>query len=102
MRMKSLIGLLAIGGAIAYAQKKRGGELSVAGFKKTLREIMNSLGKNKGKSEKEPKASSGMRGSEHTPSSSGRGEQHPAHSTYGGGDDNDFGGGANGMRKMDR
>lgn len=45
MRMKGLFGLLAIGGAVAYAQKKRGGELTVDGFKKTFREMFNSASK---------------------------------------------------------
>ena len=46
MRFKNLLGLLAIGGAVAYAQKKRGGELSVDGFKKSLRSLVDNA-KNK-------------------------------------------------------
>ena len=37
MRFKNLLGLLAIGGAVAYAQKKRGGDMSLAGIKNSLR-----------------------------------------------------------------
>jgi hypothetical protein len=37
MRFKNLLGLLAIGGAVAYAQKKRGGDLSLSGIKNSLR-----------------------------------------------------------------
>lgn len=37
MRFRNLLGLLAIGGAVAYAQKKRGGDLSLAGIKNSLR-----------------------------------------------------------------
>lgn len=48
MRIKTLLGLFAIGGAVAYAQKKRGGELTLEGFKKTARELFNSGGANKG------------------------------------------------------
>lgn len=44
MRMKRLLGLLAIGGAVAYAQKRRGGELSVNGFKRSLQDLWKSLG----------------------------------------------------------
>lgn len=44
MRMKRLLGLLAIGGAVAYAQKRRGGELSVNGFKRSLQDLGKSLG----------------------------------------------------------
>ncbi len=35
MRLK-MLGLLAIGGAVAYAHKKRGGEMTLASFKDTL------------------------------------------------------------------
>lgn len=43
MRMKNLLGLLAIGGAVVYAQKKRGGDLSIAGFKNSLRDIVGNM-----------------------------------------------------------
>jgi hypothetical protein len=43
MRFKNLLGLLAIGGAVAYAQKKRGGELSLDGFKKSFRGLADSV-----------------------------------------------------------
>jgi|PlaIllAssembly_1097288.scaffolds.fasta_scaffold198371_3 hypothetical protein len=41
MRFKTVLGLLAIGGAIAYAQKKRGGELSLRGIKNSLRDVLD-------------------------------------------------------------
>ena len=43
MRFKNLLGLLAIGGAVAYAQKKRGGDLSLAGIKSSLRDAFNNV-----------------------------------------------------------
>jgi hypothetical protein len=43
MRFKNLLGLLAIGGAVAYAQKKRNGDLSLAGFKNTFKELSNKV-----------------------------------------------------------
>lgn len=43
MRFKSLLGLLAIGGAVAYAQKKRGGELSINGLKQGFRDLATSV-----------------------------------------------------------
>ena len=43
MRFKSLLGLLAIGGAVAYAQKKRTGDLSLNGFKNSFRSIADSV-----------------------------------------------------------
>ena len=43
MRFKSLLGLLAIGGAVAYAQKKRGGDMSLAGIKNSLRSVADSV-----------------------------------------------------------
>ncbi len=46
MRMKNLLGLLAIGGAVAYAQKRRGGEMSVQGFKNSFNELVGNV-KNK-------------------------------------------------------
>ena len=48
MRFKNLLGLLAIGGAVAYAQKRRGGDMSLAGIKNSLRgvadKVKNQLG----------------------------------------------------------
>lgn len=43
MRFKNLLGLLAIGGAVAYAQKKRGGEMSLAGIKSSLLDAFNNV-----------------------------------------------------------
>ena len=43
MRFKNLLGLLAIGGAVAYAQKKRGGDLSFAGIKNSLKSTFESV-----------------------------------------------------------
>lgn len=43
MRFKRVLGLLAIGGAVAYAQKRRGGELSISGFKNSLRSIIDNV-----------------------------------------------------------
>lgn len=43
MRFRNLLGLLAIGGAVAYAQKKRGGDLSLAGIKNSLRGVFDSV-----------------------------------------------------------
>ena len=43
MRFKNLLGLLAIGGAVAYAQKKRGGDLSFAGIKNSIKSITNNV-----------------------------------------------------------
>jgi len=43
MRFKNLLGLLAIGGAVAYAQKKRGGDLSLAGIKNSLRGVVDNV-----------------------------------------------------------
>lgn len=43
MRIKSLLGLFAIGGAVAYAQRKRGGEFSVDGFRRTFTELKDRL-----------------------------------------------------------
>lgn len=43
MRFKNILGLLAIGGAVAYAQKKRGRDLSVAGLKETFNEVAGGL-----------------------------------------------------------
>ena len=42
MRIKNLLGLLAIGGAVAYAQKRRGGEMSLAGIKQSFNELVTS------------------------------------------------------------
>jgi hypothetical protein len=67
MRMKTLLGLAAIGGAVAYAQKKRGGELTIEGFKKTARELFNSLGAKSTSA----KRSSGMRAADEDPPSYG-------------------------------
>ena len=47
MRMRNLLGLAAIGGAVAYAQKKRGGELSLAGFKQSAQELLRQFGLDK-------------------------------------------------------
>jgi hypothetical protein len=88
MRMKSLLGLLAIGGAVAYAQKKRGGELTVDGFKKTFREMFNNVNANKSA----VKPSSGMRASDE-PSYSSQGR---AGTTTGATQGSDFGDGPNG------
>lgn len=44
MRLRNLLGLAAVGGAVAYAQKKRGGELSLAGFKQSAQDLLRSLG----------------------------------------------------------
>ena len=41
MRFRNLLGLLAIGGAVAYAQKKRGGDMSLAGIKNSLRGVID-------------------------------------------------------------
>ena len=43
MRFKNLLGLLAIGGAVAYAQKKRGGDLSFNGIKNSLRGVVDNV-----------------------------------------------------------
>lgn len=43
MRFKNLLGLLAIGGAVAYAQKKRGGDMSLAGIKNSLRGVFDNV-----------------------------------------------------------
>jgi hypothetical protein len=43
MRFKNLLGLLAIGGAVAYAQKKRGGDLSLNGIKNSLRSLADNV-----------------------------------------------------------
>ena len=43
MRFKNLLGLLAIGGAVAYAQKKRGGDLSFNGIKNSLRGLVDNV-----------------------------------------------------------
>jgi hypothetical protein len=43
MRFKTLLGLAAIGGAVAYAQKKRGGEMTVAGIKNSLRDLVTNV-----------------------------------------------------------
>ena len=40
MRFKTLLGLAAIGGAVAYAQKRRGGDMSFAGFKNTFHDLI--------------------------------------------------------------
>jgi len=80
--------MLAIGGAVAYAQKKRGGELTVEGFKKTFRELFNSLGVNKSASSTRR---SEMRRDEEMPGSYGRTGSSPR-SSYG----DDFTSGPNG------
>ncbi|MDQ3334264.1 MAG: hypothetical protein M4D80_03820 [Myxococcota bacterium] len=46
--MKNLLGLLAIGGAVAYAQKRRGGDMSLAGIKNSLRGVFDSVKKQVG------------------------------------------------------
>ena len=43
MRFKSMLGLLAIGGAVAYAQKRRGRDLSLASLKETFTEVTGDL-----------------------------------------------------------
>ena len=43
MRFKNLLGLLALGGAVAYAQKKRGGDLSFQGIKNSLKGALDNL-----------------------------------------------------------
>jgi hypothetical protein len=43
MRFKNLLGLLAIGGAVAYAQKRRGGDLSLAGIKNSVRGAIDNV-----------------------------------------------------------
>lgn len=43
MKFKNLLGLVAIGGAVAYAQKRRGGEMSLAGFKNTFNEVLGNV-----------------------------------------------------------
>lgn len=43
MRFKNLLGLLAIGGAVAYAHKKRGGDLSLGSIKNSLRGLADSV-----------------------------------------------------------
>ncbi len=43
MRIKNLLGLLAIGGAVAYAQKRRGGEMSLAGIKQSFNELVSNV-----------------------------------------------------------
>ena len=43
MRFKNLLGLLAIGGAVAYAQKRRGGELTIDGFKNSFRSLIDNV-----------------------------------------------------------
>lgn len=43
MRFRNLLGLLAIGGAVAYAQKRRGGDLSLAGIKNSLRGVVDNV-----------------------------------------------------------
>ena len=47
MRMRSLLGILAIGGIAAYMHKKRGGEFTVASFKESAKKVMRSLGLDK-------------------------------------------------------
>ena len=43
MRFRNLLGLLAIGGAVAYAQKKRGGDMSLSGIKNSLRGVFDNV-----------------------------------------------------------
>lgn len=43
MRFKNVLGLLAIGGAVAYAQKRRGGDMSLNGFKNTFRSVIDNV-----------------------------------------------------------
>jgi hypothetical protein len=43
MRFKTLLGLVAIGGAVAYAQKRRGGDLSFDGIKNSLRSTFDNV-----------------------------------------------------------
>jgi hypothetical protein len=43
MRFRNLLGLLAIGGAVVYAQKKRGGDMSLAGIKNSLRGVFDNV-----------------------------------------------------------
>jgi hypothetical protein len=43
MRFKTLLGLVAIGGAVAYAQKRRGGDLSFEGIKNSLRSTFDNV-----------------------------------------------------------
>lgn len=46
MRFKNLLGLMAIGGAVAYAHKQRGGDLSLEGIKGSLNNLVGNV-KNK-------------------------------------------------------
>ena len=39
MRIKTLLGLVAVGGAVHYANKKRGGDMTLASFKETLTDL---------------------------------------------------------------
>lgn len=43
MRFKNMLGLLAIGGAVAYAQKRRGRDLSLSSLKETFTEVTGGL-----------------------------------------------------------
>jgi hypothetical protein len=87
MRMKRLLGLVAIGGAIAYAQKKRGGELTIEGFKKTFRDLLGNAGAGKG-----PMKSGRRAPDEDVPGYGSQGAGTTTRSTYG----SDFSSGANG------
>lgn len=44
MRMKSLFGILVVGGVLAYMHKKRGGELTLASIKESAQKAVRSLG----------------------------------------------------------
>ena len=46
MRMKTLLGILVIGGA-AYFHKKRGGEFTFSSIKESVRDLVRSLGVDK-------------------------------------------------------
>ena len=43
MRFKNLLGLVAIGGAVYYAQKKRGADMSLNGIKNSLRSTFDNV-----------------------------------------------------------
>lgn len=39
MKIRTVIGLAAIGGLLAYVYKRRGGEFNIASFKRTMRDV---------------------------------------------------------------
>jgi hypothetical protein len=43
MRFRNLLGLLAIGGAVAYARKKRGADLSLDGIKRSVKNTIDNV-----------------------------------------------------------